>query len=225
MRVNKTSVYITAPITILSLAAAIVLHNLDFEFATNILIGIFASGLLAFILAIIGYFVERRKVLERFYTYVQKSASNFNRFENNGDLEQSISSILFMNQFDYVELDNAYGDIAFLFFNKKNKSYIYDRLYHPITTARNLIAEKCFHFREYRNAIEGNKRVMHILVQDVAEVLLSTTTKKGFNGMGMSMVMNFTYNKLAENLRNELNGKFYKLMYPFKHKEVSNHAD
>ena len=225
MRVNKISVYITAPITILSLAAAIVLHNLDFEFATNILIGIFASGLLAFILAIIGYFVERRKVLERFYTYVQKSASNFNRFENNGDLEQSISSILFMNQIDYVELDNAYGDIAFLFFNKKNKSYIYDRLYHPITTARNLIAEKCFHFREYRNAIEGNKRVMHILVQDVAEVLLSTTTKKGFTGMGMSMVMNFTYNKLAENLRNELNGKFYKLMYPFKHKEVSNHAD
>ena len=70
MRVNKISVYITAPITILSLAAAIVLHNLDFEFATNILIGIFASGLLAFILAIIGYFVERRKVLERFYTYV-----------------------------------------------------------------------------------------------------------------------------------------------------------
>ena len=36
MRVNKISVYITAPITILSLAAAIVLHNLDFEFATNI---------------------------------------------------------------------------------------------------------------------------------------------------------------------------------------------
>ena len=102
MRVNKISVYITAPITILSLAAAIVLHNLDFEFATNILIGIFASGLLAFILAIIGYFVERRKVLERFYTYVQKSASNFNRFENNGDLEQSISSILFMNQFDFM---------------------------------------------------------------------------------------------------------------------------
>ena len=103
MRVNKISICVTTLITISSLAIAIALNYFCFEFVANTLIGVFASGFLALILAIIGYFVERRKTLERFYTYAQKSASNFNRFENGGDLERSINSVLAMGQFDYGE--------------------------------------------------------------------------------------------------------------------------
>ena len=224
MRVNKISICVTTLITISSLAIAIALNYFCFEFVANTVIGVFASGFLALILAIIGYFVERRKTLERFYTYAQKSASNFNRFENGGDLERSINSVLAMGQFDYVELDNAYGDIDFLFFNKKSKTYIYDKIYYPIIKARHVITEKCFYFREYRKAIRGNTQVMRQFLQDIAEVLLSVTTKEGFNGMGKSMVMEFTHNKLVEDLRSELDGEFYKLMYPLKRKE-DYHAD
>ena len=39
-----------------------------------------------------------------------------------------------------------------------------------------------------------------------------------------SMVMEFTHNKLVEDLRSELDGEFYKLMYPLKRKE-DYHAD
>ena len=104
MRVNKISICVTTLITISSLAIAIALNYFCFEFVANTLIGVFASGFLALILAIIGYFVE------------------------------------------------------------------------------------------------------------------------GFNGMGKSMVMEFTHNKLVEDLRSELDGEFYKLMYPLKRKE-DYHAD
>ena len=87
--------------------------------------------------------------------------------------------MLAMGQFDYVELDNAYGDIDFLFFNKKSKTYIYDKIYYPIIKARHVITEKCFYFREYRKAIRGNTQVMRQFLQDIAEVLLSVTTKEG----------------------------------------------
>ena len=65
---------------------------------------------------------------------------------------------------------------------------------------------------------------MRQFLQDIAEVVLSVTTKEGFNGMGKSMVMEFTHNKLVEDLRSELDGEFYKLMYPLKRKE-DYHAD
>lgn len=147
MRVNKISICVTTLITISSLAIAITLNYFCFEFVANTLIGVFASGFLALILAI-----------------------------------------------------------------------------NPIIKARHVITEKCFYFREYRKAIRGNTQVMRQFLQDIAEVLLSVTTKEGFNGMGKSMVMEFTHNKLVEDLRSELDGEFYKLMYPLKRKE-DYHAD
>lgn len=149
MRINKYSIYFTSGITIIALIAAIVFNCYNFTFCANLFSGIFASGLLALILTVIGYFVERKRTLEKFYSYAQKAVKNFNSYENDGDLERTIDTILQMDSFDYIELGNAYTDISFLFNNKDKRDYIYYSIYNVITELGNLIRKKASRFKEY----------------------------------------------------------------------------
>ena len=110
MRTNKPAIIWSTIISVVALICSLVLQYFGLEYAANLLAGIFASGVLTIMISIINYRTERRKTLEQFYSYAKKAANNYNRFENDGDLERSIDSVLAMNDFDYIELDNAYGD-------------------------------------------------------------------------------------------------------------------
>ena len=222
MRTNKPAIIWSTIISVVALICSLVLQYFGLEYAANLLAGIFASGVLTIMISIINYRTERRKTLEQFYSYAKKAANNYNRFENDGDLERSIDSVLAMNDFDYIELDNAYGDMSFLFHDKKTRKYIFEKIYEPTLVLRKLISEKCFHFREYRKAFSGNSRVMRIFVDEVAVAIMSQQEMTSVNEHGVSIVMKTTHNKAVEQLLEELDGHYYKIMYPLAKKEVKN---
>ena len=222
MRTNKPAIIWSTIISVVALICSLVLQYFGLEYAANLLAGIFASGVLTIMISIINYRTERRKTLEQFYSYAKKAANNYNRFENDGDLERSIDSVLAMNDFDYIELDNAYGDMSFLFHDKKTRKYIFEKIYEPTLVLRKLISEKCFHFREYRKAFSGNSRVMRIFVDEVAVAIMSQQEMTSVNEHGVSIVMKTTNNKAVEQLLEELDGHYYKIMYPRAKKEVKN---
>ena len=211
MRTNKPAIIWSTIISIVALICSLVLQYFGLEYAANLLAGIFASGVLTIMISIINYRTERRKTLEQFYSYAKKAANNYNRFENDGDLERSIDSVLAMNDFDYIELDNAYGDMSFLFHDKKTRKYIFEKIYEPTLVLRKLISEKCFHFREYRKAFSGNSRVMRIFVDEVAVAIMSQQEMTSVNEHGVSIVMKTTHNKAVEQLLEELDGHYYKI--------------
>lgn len=224
MKINKHAIYSTAVLMIVSLILAVFLNQYGHEFYANLLSGIFASGVLTFLVSVIGYLTERKRTLERFYSYAQKAVSNLNQYEYDGDIDQTIEILLQINEFDYLELDNAYADIDFLFFDKKNKEYIYTSIYCPIKEIRSLIAEKAYHFKMYRKAINGNRRVMQNFICEIDRKIMKREENVIATKDGKSFKMETTGNKLVLQLRKELSGKYYEIMYPHLKKEI-NHAD
>lgn len=227
MRTNKPAIIWSSIISIVSLTISIITHIIvcvKCEYISNLFAGIFASGVLALLIAIINYRSERRKTLEQFYSYVLKVASNFDRFEYSDDIERSIDSVLQIKQFDYLPLDNAYGDMDFLFGDKKKRKYIYNKIYKPILDCRDLITEKAFHFTEYKKAANGNKKVMKIFVDDIANILLTQKEDDIIEPNGHVIKFKGIKPNLTAQLRNEINGEYYSIMYPHN-KEDNNNAD
>ena len=66
MKNNVLIIYWILPITIISCIVCFVSENIIYDLS----LAIFGSSLLTLILAIIGYRVERKKALERFYIMV-----------------------------------------------------------------------------------------------------------------------------------------------------------
>lgn len=224
MKINKYAIYSTAFLMVISLFVAIFLDQYGYDFYANLFSGIFASGVLTFLMAIIGYLTERKRTLERFYSYAQKVVSNFNQYEYDGDINHTIEILLQMNKFDYLELDTAYSNIDFLFFDKKNRKYIYTSIYNPINEVRNLIADKAFHFKEYRKATHGNRQVMQNFICEIDQKIMERREESVVLEDGKTMKMSTIKNGLVLRLRKELSGKYFKIMYPFSKKENS-HAN
>lgn len=213
MKTNKRVIQCSFVLTIGTLIVSIIFQITDFEYIANIFAGIFASTLLTLLLAIINYNVERTKVLEKFYTYALKAVNNFNSFENEGDIEATIDIVIEMNKFDYTEFDISFGEICFLFNNKRNRQYIYKNIYFPIVELRKLIIEKTFHFKEYRKATNGNRAVMKIFIDEIDNVIMDRDTNT-YTCEGETMVYTTVKNKIVEQLRKELDGRYYKILYP-----------
>lgn len=231
MRTNKYAILITGGITIGSLIIAIVFHHLRLEFIANIFSGVFASGVLAVILAVIGYFQDRRETLEKFYRYAQKAKSNINRYDNDGCIEETIDTILLMNEFDYGELGEAYRDMCFLFHNKKLHDYIFNSIYRPILDISDLISEKSYHFKLHKKKMKRDStdtwdiEAMKSFINEIDQAIMSRTNKQILGEHGKIVNMSFSENKVVFAIRRELAGKYYDIMYPWRKKEVSNDAD
>lgn len=76
MGIYKRTIIITGILTVISFSACLVLHYMymsrEAEFWCNITLGILGSSLLTLISSIIGYKVERKRILEKFYFYTYK---------------------------------------------------------------------------------------------------------------------------------------------------------
>lgn len=220
MRLNKYAVYSTIILMLVSLTVAIRLNQLDFKFAANLFSGVFASGVLTFLMSVIGYLTERKHTLERFYSYAQKAVTNFNQYEYDGDIDRTIDILLLMNRFDYLELDTAYGDIDFMFFNKKKRNYIYTSIYNPINEVRDLIAEKAYHFKMYCKETNGNQRVMQNFICEIDRMIMDCGEKDIVTEDGRKTKMRTSENGLVLRLRKELSGKYFDIMHPHLKKEI-----
>lgn len=237
MRTNKFAILFIGPLTFISLATAILFYINRytfeaFEFIANIFSGIFASGLLALALAIIGYLEDRRKTLGKFYTYAQKAVLNFNRYENDNDIEQIIDIILLMDEFDYAELGNAYEDISFLIYNQKLRDYIYHSIYGPIINLANLIRKNSYYFKLYKKQLAKDgqhaklESIIKKFIDEIDSAIMSRTIREIPNDDGTVFRIPCSENKIVPTLRKELGGKYYSIMYPCKKgKEVPPDAD
>lgn len=210
MRTNKIAIIVLTPITIVSFLLAIIYRN-RYSFTSNILLGIFGSSLLTLIMSVINYFNERRKTCERFYQYAKKAICNYSKYHFEYDFDKKINTILLINEFDYSELDDAYGDFAFLFNNKKLHKRIGTEIYKLILDAREIIAVKSFHFNEYKLAKNGNKQVINIFINELDEFFI----KKEISTCEDSSTIITSYsNRIVEEIDTNLTGWYYELMYP-----------
>lgn len=129
MKENNWTILIGFPLTVAALVGAWYLDGLGQSFWSNVLLGIFGSGFLTIVIAIVGYLTERRKTLESFWTLGHKAARAFNKYPIDGTAEEKIEAILLINEFDFAAFGDAYAAIDFLFGNKKARAKIYKELY------------------------------------------------------------------------------------------------
>lgn len=225
MKQNKWCIIWISPMTILALFLAWKLDCLNITFWSNVFLGVFGSGLLTVMVAAINYTTERRKTLEAFWSYGHKVIKNLNRYSADDDLDTAIDIILQMKEFDYQPFDDAYGEICFLFQNKKLRKEITERIYAPIMEVRKAISDKSFHFALYKKATNGNRNVMTAFVAEIDELLIDRKEHHYPQENGEIFTMKEVSTYKVHNLLTEFNDYYYFVMYPWKKKEAAKNAD
>lgn len=226
MRNNKYAIIIITPMTVIALLSAWYLDSVGISFWSNVLLGVFGSGLLSAIIAAISYTTERKRTLENFWSYGHKAINNINKYKLSGSVEQRVDAVLAMNEFDYLPFDDAYGEICFMFSNKRLRRRIYIELYEPILNVRRAISEKTYHFREFKEVNgTGNKEVMETFLSEIDKLLVDSEPICWNMPDGTCKQTGTSRrNKLVRPLLETFNDFYYKLMYPFKKKEDVNNA-
>lgn len=221
MRINKIAIYVLTPITIISFVLALLLHILcvGCEFVINTLQGVFCSSLLALIMAIIGYFVERRKTLEKFWTYGHKIMRNYGKYHYEMSIEEKMNATILMNEFDYSPFDDAFGEIEFLFNNKKLHKKIGENIYKKTLDIRKEISVKAFHFTELKKDLTGNGHPMaKVFVGELDDMLFIKNIYTYQQEDGTTLTQTEIHNKITGEIDEHFVGWYYDLMY-FKHKK------
>lgn len=221
MRANKYAIIITSVLSALSLIIAIVLNCFStpqFGFTINLLIGVFASGIVALVVSIISYAAERRNTLERFASQIERLMRAIRDYKSSNDYQQMVPIIKDLSLFDYLALDFAFGDMCFLFFNKRTHKYVFNCLYKPTLNLRNSINRFIFNIESQNdiNAAKTNlKEIDELLLFQGKEIILDNDEK--------TRIIIPPYNKMYIDLGRELYGRYRKIMYPFeKDKEKQN---
>ena len=169
MSIYKKTIGLTGLITILSFVVCLVLHYLfmseEAEFWCNVVLGIFSGALLTLLSSVIGYRVERKRVLENFFYYTNKILKQINQYQMNMTLEEKINFLLEYADSDKIEWDSCLGEIDFLFdFGKKNFKYIYNSIYKPLWELQRAIQKHYWHFKWYKDGTGKNDKVMELPV-------------------------------------------------------------
>lgn len=224
MRENKWIVIIGAPITAVALLLAWKANTSGYDFLSNVLLGVFGSGLLTVLVGVINYLTMRRRTLEAFWSYGHKAISNLNRYSADDDLDTAMDVFLQMAEFDYQPFDDAFGEMCFLFHNKKLHKEIAERIYTPIMEVRNLVREKSFHFKLYKRAENGNRAVMQRFVDEIDKLLIKRQAHDVSRDDGGVLTITETVPYKVLNLRKEFNDYYYWIMYPLAKKEATDNA-
>lgn len=216
MRVYKNALIVTFALTIAAFYGAIMLNfivKVD-SFWANALLGVFGSSLLTFTTSVVGYRVERRKTFEGFWSETREMLKTLNKYQIGWTLEEKINFFLSYHDTSKVSWDRYFGDFSFLFnWKKKTSNYIYSNIYHPILEINNLISSHVWHFRWYKDGSGQNDVVVGGFVQEIEELIMETTQSDFKDPEGNSHSTNYTKNKIVNLVRNELEGKYYILMY------------
>ncbi len=231
MGIYKRTIIITGILTVISFGACLILHYMymsrETEFWCNITLGISGSSLLTLISSIIGYKVERKRILEKFYYYTNKILKQVNQYQLNMTLEEKIDFLLEYADSDKIEWDSCLGDIDFLFdFRKKNFKYIYYSIYKPLLELQMAVQKHYWHFKWHKDGTGKNDRVMEDFVAEIEPLILDRQEENvpgEFDKSGVitkSVVITSVSNKIVGKINKELSGRYYKLMYNKKCSKV-----
>lgn len=61
--------------------------------------------------------------------------------------EKAIKQYIEFSEIDLMSLDNAYGNLDFIFANKKIRQVAYDKIFNQMRSIRNAVLEQAYHFR------------------------------------------------------------------------------
>ena len=222
MKYYAKSFFITTIITITTFVFTLVIHysynSRESDFWTNICLAIFGSSLLTMVSSYIGYRREKIKTLEGFSYSTKSLLSYLNKYDIEWDDERKIDFFLDYNSLDKTLWDSKLGDIFFLIDREQeNFLYIYNQIYKPILDLNHKISEHEFHFRWHKDGSGHNKVVMHKFIAEIEPLFIEKQTIVLDNTDGSNTSMTSTRNKLVSTLLDELNGRYYDLMYNKKH--------
>ena len=224
MSIYKKTIGLTGLITILSFVVCLVLHYLfmseEAEFWCNLVLGIFSGALLTLLSSVIGYRVERKRVLENFFYYTNKILKQINQYQMNMTLEEKIDLLLEYADSDKIEWDSCLGEIDFLFdFGKKNYKYIYNSIYKPLWELQVAIQKHYWHFKWYKDGTGKNDKVMEEFLKEIEPLILDreemkTPIETDQNGKAIKyLTATAVTNRIVSSINKELTGKYYTLMY------------
>lgn len=227
MSIYKKTIGLTGLITILSFVVCLVLHYLfmseEAEFWCNVVLGIFSGALLTLLSSVIGYRVERKRVLENFFYYTNKILKQINQYQMNMTLEEKIDLLLEYADSDKIEWDSCLGEIDFLFdFGKKNYKYIYNSIYKPLWELQVAIQKHYWHFKWYKDGTGKNDKVMEEFLKEIEPLILDreemkTPIETDQNGKAIKyLTATAVTNRIVSSINKELTGKYYTLMYEKK---------
>ena len=212
---------ISSTICIILFLFVLVLHygsdGSEAEFWCNVCLSIFGSALLTSISSIIGYYYEKRRTLEGFSYSTRVLISFIKKYDVYWDNERKIDFFLDYDMMDKTKWDSQLGEIYFMVDkNQENFLYIYEKIYKPITELNSIIASHEFHFRLHKDGNGRNEEVMHQFISDIESLFIEKHTEEYENSDGMITTVTSPRNKLVKNVLDELNGRYYDLMYSKK---------
>ena len=219
MKENKWTILIGFPLTVAALAGAWYLDSLGKSFGSNVFLGIFGSGFLPLLVALVNYLTKRREMLEKFWTLGHKVARAFNKYPLDGSAEEKIEAILLINEFDFDAVGDAYAAIDFLLGDKKTRMKIGSELYVPIRDAGRTIADSAFTIIRLRRAIPGRMDVLEPYIYNVDNVLVKTEVSYHECEDGRQIEVSNICNRMMNLCHDRFNGFYWKLMYPWKKSE------
>jgi len=196
------------PFTVLSLGLAIWMNIVNSNFACNAFLGLFGSGALTTISSIIGYRVERRFELERFYVDARKTLKNLTQYSRDMGIDEKLDFLMNFYNFEQSDIDVSFGRLYFFLSNKAHHEYIYAKIYNPISKVKSCINSHYWHFRWHKDGSGKNENVMRIFIDEIESLLFDVKEEQ----IGITHCTSIE-NKFANAIYYELSNKYYILMY------------
>lgn len=225
MKQNKWAIIVVSPITVVALLLAWIFDKNEYGFWSNVFLGVFGSGLLTTMVAVINYIIERRTALETFWTQGHKAARNFNRYPLDGTDNEKADAVLLMNEFDFQSFGDAYAAIDFLFGNKKARKRIYSELYSPIRDIGHKLALYTAKISRLRRYAPENVAVLQSYIKELDEIFIEEYTGKYAYQDSATLTVTNRCNKLTDMCYDRFSGFYWKIMYPLKKQEEKESAD
>jgi len=213
MTIYKKGIITSSILSVVSFLIALILNYVCLnQFWCNVMLGIFTGAMLNFISSIIGYFVERKTVLEEFYTETIKIVNVFNRYQHDLNSDQKIDFFLKLADYDTSHWDMAYSKIDL--FSEKERKYVYNQIYKPLLECYRKSCSHSWHFRMHVNGTGKNDVVMAKFIDEIEPAILKIEKKEVYDkSKNENFPIRSIKNQIVENIIEELNGHYYLLMY------------
>lgn len=217
MRNYAISIRITLMMTLISFVGVMIVHygfcGKEPEFWVNVLLAIFGSGLLTAISSFVGYFYEKRRSLESFLYSTRGFLRFLNKYDSDWEIEKKIDFYLDYLNSDKSSWDMQLGDIYFLYDPERKKfKYIYHKIYSPLAKLNELIGDHELHFSSFKSSKCPNYKAMQIIIDEVETYFLDISTAEVDDGNN-KIPCTWAKPKLTRQIRDELSGYYYILMY------------
>ena len=138
MRVYKFSIIITSLISITTLILAAIFNT--FQFANGVLLGVFGSSMVAVITSIIGYFVERKKLMITLLMDANQYIKLIWDYDTVIGNEEKFEYYNRLYDYDFSKINSTVFEMCF--FDNKMLTFIRNKLYLPMFQYHSSITEK-----------------------------------------------------------------------------------